>query len=363
MFKKVLLPFLAALLIAASFSGTALAAEEGPPGPIKERGEVIEVDTAAEKFRVKRPDGTITIFFVNEDTHFQGELESLEELQVGWKAGVAARDGEDGKLWAVLVIAGEPVERIRVRGEITQVDPGEGSYRLLKPDGTELSFLINENTRYNGQVHSLEDLQVGWKAVVVAREIDQVSFLTTLLVAGDAPELHKSRGIVTAVDPVAGIFEIKKTDGTVVSYQVDEKTRYRGQLSSLEEMQDGWYAGVAAKTDQDGGLIAVLVIAGTRPEQVRAQGLVIAVDVGAGKFLLEKHDGTVLKLLVDENTNFRGSVSSLSELEEGIRAGIVALKQSDGSLVTRLVLAGKPRSEGPPPELEPPLEARPFETL
>jgi hypothetical protein len=363
MFKKVLLPFMAALLIAASFSGTALAAEEDPPELIKARGDVIEVNTAAEKFRVKRPDGTIMTFFVNEDTHFRGELESLEELLVGWKAGVAARDGEDGKLWAVLVIAGEPVEHIRVRGEIIQVDPGEGSYRLLKPDGTEMSFLVNEKTRYNGQVHSLEDLQVGWKAAVVAREIDRGSLMTTLLVAGDAPEYHKSRGIVTAVDLGAGMFEIKKTDGTVLSYQVDEKTRYRGQLSSLEEMQEGWHAGVAAKTDQDGGLIAVLVIAGTRPDQVRAQGLVIAVDVGAGKFLLEKHDGTVLKLLVDENTNFRGPVSSLSELVEGVKAGVVALKGTDGSLVARLVLAGKPRSEGPPPELEPPLEARPFETL
>jgi hypothetical protein len=56
-------------------------------------------------------------------------------------------------------------------------------------------------------------------------------------------------------------------------------------------------------------------------------------------------------------------VSSLSELVEGVKAGVVALKGTDGSLVARLVLAGKPRSEGPPPELEPPLEARPFETL
>jgi len=363
MVKKVLLPFMAALLITAAFSGTALAAEESPPEPIKARGDVLEVDTAAEKFRIKRPDGTIMTFFVNEDTHFRGDLESLEGLQVGWKAGVAARDGEDGKLWARLVIAGEPVDRIRVKGEITQVDPGGGSYRLMKPDGTELSFLVDERTRYQGQVSSLEDLQVGWKTAVVAREIDQGSLMTTLLVAGNAPDLHKSRGIITDVDSGAGMFEIKKPDGKVVSYQVDEKTRYRGQLSSLEEMQEGWHAGVAAKTDQDGGLVAVLVIAGTRPEQVRAQGLVITVDLGAGKFLLEKHDGTVLILLVDENTNFRGPVGSLSELEEGVRVGVVALKGTEGSLVARLVLAGKPHSEGPPPELEPPLEARPFETL
>jgi hypothetical protein len=164
------------------------------------------------------------------------------------------------------------------------------------------------------------------------------------------------------------MFEIEKPDGTLVSYLVDEETRYQGQAASLDDLVVGWHAAVAAKTDQDGRLVAVLLIAGTLPERVKAQGLIVGVDIGAGKFRLEKPDGTVLTFSVDEQTIFRGPVGDLSELELGARVGVVALKGNDGSLVARQVLAGKPRPEGPTPEIplledEPPLEVRPFETL
>ena len=156
----------------------------------------------------------------------------------------------------------------------------------------------------------------------------------------------KRRLAVTAVDPGAGQFEIKKADGATVRYFVNEKTRYQGQLSSLDEMQVGWQAGVAAKVDEDGNPMAVLVIAGTRPEVIRAQGTVSAVAVGAGKFKLTKPDGTVLTIFVDENTRFRGQAANLSEMENGWRAGVV-VEQADGKLLARVVLSGKPRPERP----------------
>ena len=50
MFKKVLLPLIAAIVLAVSFSGTALAAEENGGDLVKARGEVIAVDPNAGKF-------------------------------------------------------------------------------------------------------------------------------------------------------------------------------------------------------------------------------------------------------------------------------------------------------------------------
>jgi len=352
MFKKIVLSLMAALLITVSISGTAFAAEEDPQGLVKARGEVIDVNLSAGKFQLEKHDGTVMTFFVDENTRFRGRVESLEDLQVGWKAGVAAREGkgegEGGKLLAVLVIAGEPQELTKVRGEITRVDPGAGTYQLQIPDGTLMNFLVNEKTRYGGQINSLDDLQVGWKAGVVAKETSEGNLMTLALIAGDPLELVKAKGVVTAVDVGAGQFEIKKSDGTTGRYFVDEKTRYKGQLSSLEDMQVGWQAAVAAKVDEDGKLTAVLVIAGTRPEIIRARGTISAVAVGAGKFKLTKPDGTVLTIFVDENTHFRGQAASLSELENGWRAGIVAVEQADGKLLARLVLSGKPRQERPP---------------
>ncbi len=349
MFKKIVLSLMAAMLITVAISGTVFAAEEDPGGYVKARGEVIDVNLSAGKFQLEKSDGTIMTFFVDENTRFRGRVESLEDLQVGWKAGVAAHEGngEGGKLIAALVIAGDPADLIRVRGEITRVDPGDGTYQLQKPDGTEMTFLVNENTRYGGQVNSLDDLQVGWKAGVAAMETSEGSLMTLALIAGDAPELVKAKGVVTAVDPGAGQFEIEKADGTTVRYFVNEKTRYQGQLSSLDEMKVSWQAGVAAKVDEDGNLMAVLVIAGTRPEVIRARGTVSAVAVGAGKFKLTKPDGTVLTIFVDENTRFRGQAANLSEMENGWRAGVAAVEQADGKLLARLVLSGKPRPERP----------------
>ena len=356
MFKKIVLSLMAALLITVSISGAAFAAEEDPQGFVKARGEVIDVNLSAGKFKLEKSDGTVMTFFVDENTRFRGRVESLEDLQVGWKAGVAAHEGngegEGGKLLAVLVIAGDPANYIQARGEITRVDPGAGTYQLQKPDGTEMTFLVNENTRYGGQINSLDDLQVGWKAAVAAKKTSEGSLMTLALIAGDAPELVKAKGVVTAVDAGAGQFEIKKSDGTIVRYFVNEKTRYQGQLSSLDEMQVGWQAAVAAKVDDDGKLMAVLVIAGTRPEVIRARGTVSAVAVGAGKFKLTKPNGTVLTIFVDENTHFRGQAANLSELENGWRAGAVAVEQTDGKLLARLVVSGKPRAERPPADSE-----------
>ncbi len=367
MFKKIVLSLMAALLITVSLSGAAFAAEEDPQGFVKARGEVIDVNLSAGKFKLEKSDGTIMTFFVDENTRFRGRVESLEDLQVGWKAGVAAHEGngegEGGKLLAVLVIAGDPAEYIQARGEITRVDPGAGTYQLQKPDGTGMTFLVNENTRYGGQINSLEDLQVGWKAAVAAKKTSDGSLMTLALIAGDAPALVKAKGVVTSVDAGAGQFEIKKSDGTTGRYFVNEKTRYQGQLSSLDEMQVGWQAAVAAKVDDDGKLMAVLVIAGTRPEVIRARGTVSAVAVGAGKFKLTKPDGTVLTIFVDENTRFRGQAANLSELENGWRAGVVAVEQADGKLLARLVVSGKPRAERPPADSGLSPESKPLDSM
>lgn len=347
MFKRILLSVLAALVIAVSVSGTAFAEEENPPGLVKARGEVISVNTAARKFRLETQDGTVMTFFVDESTRFRGELESLEDLQVGWRAGVSAREGEGSNLLAVLVIAGAPPELVKVRGEVTEVDPIVGKFRIKNSDGNIITFFVDENTRYGGQISGLEDLQVGWKAGVAAIETEDGKLMTKALIAGEAPELIKAKGVVTAVDPGAGKFEIETSDGRSLRFFVDDKTRYQGQLSSLDEMQIGWQAGVAAKADEDGKLWAVMVIAGDRPEIIRAKGTVFSVAVGAGKFKLTKPDGTVLTIFVDENTKFRGQVENLGDLEKDMRAGVVAIEQADGSLLARVVVAGKPRPERP----------------
>ena len=346
MFKKIVVPLIAAILLAVTLSGTALAAEGDHPELLKARGEVIAVDPAAGKFRIEKSDGSVLTFFVNEDTNFRG-LEGLPEMQVGWKAGVAAREDGDGKLWAVWVIAGDPSHFNQVRGRVIDVNSSAGKFAIETPDGTEMRFFVDEKTRYGGQISGLEELEAGMEAGVVYTEHSEGKLIAVGLIAGSAPELIKTKGEVTAVDANLGMFEIVTRDGTRMRFFVDEKTRYQGQLSSLEEMQVGWQAGVAAKEGDDGQLIAVLVIAGVRPETIRAEGIIVSVDAAAGKFRLEKGDGTILTFFVDENTSYKGQVEGIRDLEEGMRTGVGGYEDQDNKLIARAVVAGYPQNERP----------------
>ena len=236
-----------------------------------------------------------------------------------------------------------------------------------------MTFFVDENTRYGGQIQGLEDLQVGWGAAVVAKELNPGKLVAVGLIAGDAPDLVKAKGAVTSVTLSGEKFEIETSDGRTIQYFVDEKTRYQGQLSSLEELKVGWQAAVAAKEGEDGKLTAVLVIAGTRPEQIRAKGIIVGVDANAGKFRLEKPDGNVLTIYVDGNTKYRGQVNGVDDLEKGLRAGFGGFIDEDGKIIARIVIAGNPspelpevddqREERPIPESDIPLEPWSFDTL
>lgn len=106
--------------------------------------------------------------------------------------------------------------------------------------------------------------------------------------------------------------------------------------------------------------MAVLVIAGTRPEQIRAQGIIKTVSPGAGKFQLEKPDGTVLTVYVDGKTTYRGQMNSFDDLEKGMRVGFGGYIDQGGKIIARVVIAGNParnvlkvfRPGGERPDLE-----------
>lgn len=337
MIKKGLLSLMAAVLLVVSFSGTAFAAEGDLSELIKARGVVVAVDPLAGKFRLEKNDGEVLTLFVDQDTIFRG-LENLTEIQEGWKAGVAARE-EDGQLQAVLVIAAETLDLAKTRGKVLDVNASAGKFSIQTPSGEEQRFFVDEKTRYGGQISSLEELEEGMGAGVIYKEHSQGKWIAVGLIAGYAPDLLKVRGEVTAVDPQHNKFEIMTKDGEQMRFFVDENTRYQGQLSSLDEMQVGWQAGVAAR-EEGGQMTAVLVIAGIRPERVRAQGLIVGVDSDGGSFDLEKPDGSLLTFFVNEQTRYAGQVTGFIDLEEGMRAGAGGYVDQDGKLVARVVAAG-----------------------
>jgi hypothetical protein len=85
-----------------------------------------------------------------------------------------------------------------------------------------------------------------------------------------------------------------------------------------------------------------------RPEIVKAQGTVKTVSPGAGKFQLEKSDGSVMTIYVDGNTSYRGQIKAFDDLEKGMRAGFGGYIDGEGKIIARIVAAGFPRDERSP---------------
>jgi len=349
MLRKMLIALATASVLAVSFSGIALAAEDHPEG-IRVRGELISVDHLTGKFSIETNEGSIKTFFVNEMTHFRGKAEKIEELEVGWKVGVGARE-EEGKLWAVLVLTGDPEDFTKARGKVTDINTSAGKFTIERPDGEKLTFFVNENTRYDGQISDLDDLQEGWHAEVVAKKESPGKLLAVMVIAGARPEVVRAQGIIVGVDPSSEEFQLEKSDGSVLTFFVDDKTTYKGQVEIISDLEEGMRAGVGGYENSEGQWIARVILAGNppdeRPELIRAQGTVKTVNPGAGKFQLEKPDGSVLTVHVDSKTRYKGQVGSFDDLEKGMRAGFAGYIDSDGKIIARIVLAGKPRPERP----------------
>ena len=238
------------------------------PDLSRHQGEVTAVDAGAGKFRLQTRDGAVLTFFVHEKTRYGGQLESLKDLSVGWQAGVGALESEGGQLNAAVVIAGERRERPNLehfRGEIKAVSPGPERFQLETPDGEVLVVFVGERTRYIGQADGFEDLEQGWKAGVAAYRDEDGNLQAVGVAAGDREEMPdglRVRGAVTAVDAEAGKFRLENRDGEVLTFFVRERTRYRGQLDSLGDLEVGWQVGVGGFEDEDGRLQALVVIAG-----------------------------------------------------------------------------------------------------
>ncbi len=351
MFKKIVVSLIAAVLIAVSFSAPALAAEGDEDGLLKARGKVTDVNTSAGKFSIETPEGDQLRLFVDENTRYAGQIESLEDLEVGMGAGVAYREHSEGKLVAVGLVAGYGPDLSKVKGEVTAVDSQLGKFEIVTADGRRMRFFVDENTRYQGQLSSLDELQVGWQAGVASKDGENGKQITVLLIAGVRPEAIRAQGSIVSVDPRAGKFRLEKTDGEVLTFWVNEETNFRGQVSSITDLEEGLRAGVGGYMNTEDQLVARVIVAGEipeeRPEIVKGQGSIKTVSPGAGKFQLEKSDGSVVTVYVDNLTAYRGQLNGFSDLERGMRAGFIGYLNNEGEVIARVLGAGKPPSTRP----------------
>ncbi|MBN2550562.1 MAG: hypothetical protein JXB15_15465 [Anaerolineales bacterium] len=362
MSKKLYIPIVIALLvavIAGAFvsSGAYAKTKEGLAQvrrPHTELGKITQV--ADDRFTMEKRDGSTATFLVNDETRFfdkeKTEL-SLADVKVGQWVGVAAPKGEAEDRTARLVLIlpedFDPENMSGAAGTISSVNAGAAEFTLKNRQGEEVTFLVNEETKFLGQVADLASLEVGMAGMVRAEEQDDGSLLAISARAGYP--VAKKVGEITAVNQDDGTFTLKTLrGGEELTIQVDEETRYRtkdGELNGLGDLQPGMMGAVLARSSGEEGVFqAAVVIALDKKElpkvDKRAIGKVLSVDKNA--FTIQARDGQEYTFQVTGDTKFRsrgGQVQSLEDLKEGMLVIVGAKELGNGEYQAQVVLAGR----------------------
>jgi hypothetical protein len=252
-------------------TGVAYAAGEQPPDGLRAGGKITDIDLGASSFTIETlRNGELTVI-VSDSTQFhsrEGDIQGLEDLEVGMPVHVAGKPGSTGEVLADVVAVGKPGERqdrFRFRGEITDVAASDGSFTLKTLEGEKVEIHVSDRTRFRGRddsIQGIEDLEVGMLSQVQGLKGPEGK-LNALLVGAGAPG---DRPDVRAIGEISTIgdrsFTLENRQGRSLTFKVDESTKYRsrdGAATSFEDLEVGMKAVVTGDEIGEGSYKAIMV--------------------------------------------------------------------------------------------------------
>jgi hypothetical protein len=146
-------------------------------------------------------------------------------------------------------------------------------------------------------------------------------------------------------------FTIQDRLGAQYTLEVDELTRFRSKDQadlSFSDLKSGAWVIAVGEYHGPSELIAkaVIILPGDVDPNLRIdqrlRGRVSAVDPAGKSLTLTGGDGQETRLAVNDATRYPGEAKSLAEIKTGMLAGVLAVKQADGSLLAAVVKAGSP---------------------
>jgi hypothetical protein len=177
---------------------------------------------------------------------------------------------------------------------------------------------------------------------------------SVVLAQEEAPERPdgaiRAAGEITGVVPGQGTFSLTTRQGRELKFQTNDETKFRSPNGSVEDIHDlkvGMKALVVAAKQDRGTLLALMVAAGhpeDLPDHMRAAGQIQAIDPSNHTFALQTREGETLPFQTGERTRYRGEgIEGFGDLDEGMRALVVAIPQKEGAPMALLVAAGQPK--------------------
>ncbi len=355
--KRVSIPLIFAMVLTLLSSTIALAqadlTEDLPEGVRRGIGRVTNIDER--QISVDTLRGEPAIMRVDENTRYrdpEGEELFFDDLEIGtWVAGLFGFEAEAPPVSRMVIILPEdfdPSQGLgrKAQGVVIEVDPVGNVFSVHTSRGENLTFQVNEKTRYRGDVAGLSELEEGMHAWVGAIQQEDTSLLALVIMARFP--MVNYLGKVASVDPGNDTFEFQTRGGENLVVTIDEMSRFRspdGSLGNLQDLKPEMIALVVAKRESNGTLLASLVAAGNHEHladfELRTMGEVLTVTEDS--FEIEARDGQRYTFQVNDDTRFRSwgvQVKNIADLTEGIKVWVGAKELANGRFQAQLVLAG-----------------------
>jgi hypothetical protein len=361
--KKIIAIVLIILLATAVFVGTASANQLQPDDTGRNShltiGQIVEL--SENHFIINKPDGDQITVEVTENTCFHSRAEDqgvgFDDLSVGIWVAVAGQPDEVGKIIARLVVLlpedfdPEAVRGRRVSGEVTHINNGQDTFTIAIRSGDEITFDVDDSTRYLNGLGELKDLEKGMKVGVLAVAQQEGNPLAKVVVAVELdPNYSRERlaGKVDTVSPESLTLIVR--GGGAQSFAVMADTQFRSLDGSIEDIQDlesGHVVVVIFEGDETTGYTALGVIStGEALNQAinnlqRAGGEVQS--AGGSHLTILTESGERMDFIVGENIHVRGinGEADLNDLKNGMRVMVLYNTDEDGNLVARVIFFGE----------------------
>jgi len=233
-------------------------------------------------------------------------------------------------------------------GQITAI--GSDQFTIQSRNNVLHTIFVDEVTRYrNYEGAELEygDLQVGdWVAGIIRHDPEQGPIARLVMVLPDDYDPNQrlgvyARGHITVVNLENSTFTLHAKTGNDLTFSINNNTVFKGGITNFEDMQVGMEAGIAAVKQDDGSLLAHLVVAGY--SRVRLAGEIVSVDLNRNSLILNTRRGDHISILVNEFTIFKsqnGETKGLDDLQPGMVAAVSAKRLPERGLVALVIFAG-----------------------
>ncbi len=154
------------------------------------------------------------------------------------------------------------------KGKAEVISIGDDQFSAETPNGTEITVLVDADTRYFGDLDSFNDIEVGMEVAVMGpRQGDQTVLAKALGAGDDFPLGQRAGGEVTAID--SDSLTLEDRDGESLTFQVDGETLFFSREDEVQDLSDieiGDHVMIHYEEASDGTLVAKSIGAGGPPK-------------------------------------------------------------------------------------------------